>query len=333
DADGTAFVGIHLGVRRTSLAVADALGHVLAMRSLGAYRSEADRALRELPDIVVAVAGEAGVPRARIGAIGVAVPGLVDAVTASCVLAPNLGWREVPLGPRLTDAFGVPVAVRNSMQAGGTAEVRLGGHRAATSFAWVYVEDGIGAAVVADGRVLYGKHGYAGEIGHWRRGEEGSACACGRRGCLETVASGAAIEAAAKAALSGGAQAGATPPALDAQDVAEAARSGDPAAQRVLARAAEHLGVAVSNSIDLLDPDRVVLDGPVVRASDFFVEAVRATVARRAINAPTVPIVRSVVGGDVMLKGAVLLAMDAIGAAPYPEQERPSTGDWLSRGP
>jgi predicted NBD/HSP70 family sugar kinase len=304
------FIGIHLGVRQTFFALADALGHIRVTKSFAGYRADAARALRELPELVLDFVREANLPLARIAAIGIAVPGLVNRVTGTCIFAPNLAWNDVPLGASLTEALGVPIAVGNSMQAGGTAEVFLGGHDEARSLAWLYVEDGIGAALITDGRVLYGKHGYTGEIGHWKVVDEGLVCGCGRRGCLETVASGSAIEEAVRTALMDDGSISDRPAKLDAPFIAAAASNGHQGVQGILARAGEYLGVAISHLINFLDPEVVVLDGPIIRASDFLVHATRASVARHSVNPELAPIVASIVGGDVVLKGAVFLAME-----------------------
>jgi predicted NBD/HSP70 family sugar kinase len=196
------------------------------------------------------------------------------------------------------------------MHAGAIAEGRLGAARGVRSFAWVYVGSGIGAAIVVDGRVYYGKHGYSGELGHCTVMDNGATCACGRAGCLETVASGTAIEAAARASLGNGEATRAEKSReLDAHAVAVAAHGGNPEARRILARAGEYLGVGISYLLNLLNPEMVVLGGRVIQAGECFMQPVRASAGRHAMRAEGIPIVPSLVEGDVMLRGAVLLAM------------------------
>jgi N-acetylglucosamine repressor len=307
-----AFVGIHFGVRHTALAVADARGQIRAMRTFASLRGQAGRAVQALRPHVKEALQEAKLPRSRLAGMGVAVAGLVDHATGACVLAPNLQWYDVPLRETLARAFRVPVAVRNVMHAGAIAEGRLGAAQGVRSFAWVYVGSGIGAAIVVDGRVYYGKHGYSGELGHCTVMDNGAVCGCGRTGCLETVASGTAIEAAARASLAGGeaTRAGRPSRELDAHAVAVAARAGDPEARRILARAGDYLGMGISYLLNLLNPEMVVLGGRVIQAGESFMDPVRSSVTRHAMRAEGIPIVPSAVGGDVMLQGAVLLAME-----------------------
>jgi predicted NBD/HSP70 family sugar kinase len=255
---------------------------------------------------------EAKLPRSRLAGIGVAVAGLVDHATGTCVLAPNLQWYDVPIRRMLAREFRVPAAVRNVMHAGAIAEGRLGAARGVRSFAWVYVGSGIGAAIVVDGRVYYGKHGYSGELGHCTVMDNGEVCGCGRTGCLETVASGTAIEAAARASMGAahGLRASRPTRELDAHAVAVAARAGDEQARRILARAGDYLGMGISYLLNLLNPEMVVLGGRVIQAGESLMEPVRASVGRHAMRAEGIPIVASAVEGDVMLHGAVLLAME-----------------------
>ncbi len=330
-----AFVGVHFGVRHTALAVADARGQIRSMKTSGSLRGQPDRAVQALRPMVKEALRDAKLPRSRLAGIGVAVAGLVDHSTGACVLAPNLQWYDVPLRETLTREFQVPVAVRNVMHAGAIAEGRLGAAQGVRSFAWVYVGSGIGAAIVVDGRVYYGKQGYSGELGHCTVMDNGEVCGCGRTGCLETVASGTAIEAAARAALGEGPQsAGATRAGrgdreLDAHAVAVAARGGDPQARRILARAGDYLGMGISYLLNLLNPEMVVLGGRVIQAGESLMHPVRSSVARHAMRPEGIPILPSTVDGDVMLHGAVLLAMeggqvdDAVTAA----------GRWPGRDP
>jgi N-acetylglucosamine repressor len=304
-----AFVGIHFGVRHTSLAVADARGQIRATRVVDSFCGQFGRAIRLVPPLVKQALREAKLSRSRLEGVGVAIPGLVDQTTGTCVLAPNLRWYDVPVRAQLAEKLGAPTSVRNIAQAAAIAEGRFGAARGKRSFIWVYVGSGVGAAIVVDGRVVYGKNGYSGELGHCAVLDNGAQCACGGIGCLETVASGSAIEAAARASLARPMRTGRAGTRVEAHDVALAARSGDPEARRILARAGEYLGMGISYLLNLLNPEMVVLGGRVIQAGEHLLDPVRASVARHAMHSVGIPIVPSTVGDDIMLRGAVLLAM------------------------
>ena len=306
----SAFVGIHFGVRHTSLAVADARGRIRATRVVESFAGQFDRALRVLPPLVEGALSEAKLPRSRLAGVGVAIPGLIDQATGTCVIAPNLRFYDVPVRAKLAKKLRAPTAVRNITHAAAIAECRLGAARGLHSFVWVYVGSGIGAAIVVDGRVVYGKHGFSGELGHCVVLDNGSQCGCGGIGCLETVASGKAIEAAARSSTNGSMRASRQPKKLDAHEIAVAARSGDPESRRILARAGEYLGMGISYLLNLLNPEMVVLGGRVIQAGECLLEPIRASVARHAMRSEGIPIVPSTVGDDIMLRGAVLLALE-----------------------
>ncbi len=305
-----AFVGVHFGVRHTAVAVADARGQIRASRNVDSFRGQFDRAMRAVPALVKQALREARLTRARLEGVGVAIPGLVDQTTGTCILAPNLRWYDAPVQARLARKLGAPTAVRNIAQAAAIAEGRLGAARGKRSFIWVYVGSGVGAAIVVDGRVVYGKYGYSGELGHCAVLDNGTQCACGGIGCLETVASGTAIEAAARASLAGPMRTARGSGKIGAHDVALAARAGDPEARRILARAGEYLGMGISYLLNLLNPEMVVLGGRVIQAGEHLLDPVRASVARHAMRSEGIPIVPSTVGDDIMLRGAVLLAKE-----------------------
>jgi predicted NBD/HSP70 family sugar kinase len=240
------------------------------------------------------------------------VPGLVDQESGVCMLAPNLGWRDFPLREALAQDLGVPVVVNNITQAAAVAEGRLGAARGARSFVWVYVGSGVGSGIVIDGRVFYGQRGFSGEIGHCPVVDDGPVCACGRRGCLETVASSMALTRAADVAIEAGQSTllASMPRPLDASAIAAAARDGDAVAQQILAQAGEHLGRGISYLLNVLNPEMIVLGGSVAQAGEDLFREVRASVARHALVPRGVAIVPSALGDRAELTGAVLLAME-----------------------
>ncbi|MGH3323914.1 MAG: ROK family protein, partial [Streptomyces sp.] len=127
-------------------------------------------------------------------AAGVAVPGIVDADTGTAVYAANLGWRDVPLRALLAERLGgIPIAVEHDVRTGGLAEGRIGAGAGVDRFLFVPLGTGIAGAIGIDGRIEPGAHGSAGEIGHVVIRPDGPECGCGQRGCLETLASAAAV--------------------------------------------------------------------------------------------------------------------------------------------
>jgi glucokinase len=158
------------------------------------------------------------------------------------------GWRDVPLAAEIRRATGLPCVIENDVNAAAVHECALRGHHGSMLF--VAVGTGIGGALTVDGRVWRGASGVAGEIGNMVIERDGALCWCGRRGCLNTVASGSAIENAA----------GIAPGTL-----AERWQAGDPAALRAVDEGARALAVALGNAVNLLNPSVIVLGGGVAQ--------------------------------------------------------------------
>jgi N-acetylglucosamine repressor len=313
-----AVVGVHFGVHHTHVALADALGNVISRVAeptlLGSPRRSARQVARMVRSLVAGSAGEVGALRS----IGVSVPGLVDPVTGHCRLAPNLGWRDVPVRDIIGDLLDIPVVVSNITAAAATAEGRLGAARSASSYAWVYAGTGVGAGIVSNGELLTGMHGFSGEIGHCPVPGNDEPCNCGNRGCLETVAGAGGVERAAEAAVRRREPTALRRHrnALDAAAVAECAAGGDAVSRRILGDAGEQLGRGIAYLLNLFGPEMVVVGGPLAAAREHYLAPAQVVAARHTLAAQSAPIVASTLGAQVTLLGAVQLALDA-GAPPY----------------
>lgn len=248
--------------------------------------------------------------RYRPVAVGVAIPGIVDERAGRSVLAANLGWQRLAVRDRLAEELGVPVALAHDVRAGGLAEARLGAGRGCGTFLFVPVGTGVAAAMVVDGRPLPGGHAKAGELGHLPvELAAGEPCGCGGRGCLETIASAAAI------ARRYTRRTGRT--GTDAKGVAARARTGDFAAVTVWREAVEALAEGLAATVTLLDPARIVIGGGLAEAGEHHLAPLRSALAAR-LTFQTVPeIVPAQLGPLAGCHGAALLARElAEGAQP-----------------
>lgn len=238
-------------------------------------------------------------------AAGVAVPGIVDAEKGIAVYAANLGWRDVPLRALLGERLGsVPVALGHDVRTGGLAEGRIGAGRGADRFLFVPLGTGIAGAIGIAGTIEAGAHGYAGEIGHIVVRPDGPDCGCGQRGCLETLASAAAVTR-AWAAASGD-------PGADAADCAKAVESGDPAAVRVWQDAVDALAAGLVTALTLLDPGTLIIGGGLAEAGETLFTPLRAAVEERVTFQKLPHIVPAALGDTAGCLGAGLLAWDLL---------------------
>lgn len=202
------------------------------------------------------------IERERLAGIGLAIPGLVDAQSGICVRSTVLGWRNVPIGEMVAQAIGLPTFVENDANAVALGEHLFGSLRGSDACAMISVGDGIGCGLIVNGELHRGARGGAGEIAHATIELNGLPCKCGKRGCLDTLASAKSIANFARDVD--------LPGSLAALD--EAANDGKQDAIDILHRAGSALGLAVSQIVQTLDPERIVialsdgpLDGPYVR--------------------------------------------------------------------
>lgn len=231
---------------------------------------------------------------------GVAVAGIVDEATGLVVLAANLNWRDVPLGDRLSGGLHLPVALGQDARCAGRAEAALGVAAGEAEALFVAAGTGIGACRLAGGEVRAGAHGRAGELGHVVVEPGGAPCGCGGSGCLETVASAAAI------ARRYGERTGRA--VTGAEEVVARMAEGDREAGAVLDEAMEALATALRSWQAALDTSLVVLGGGLFRGGPELVERLRsATDGRWGVCLPP-RLERSSLGVEAGMLGAGLLA-------------------------
>ena len=194
------------------------------------------------------------VPEAgRLRAVGLVVPGVVDAQHGIAVYATNLGWQDLPIRQMVAEAVDLPVILDHDVRAAGLAELELGAGRGMREMLFVALGTGIAAAVITRGQLSIGATGMAGELGHLPVFPDGEWCACGQRGCTETYASGAAISRrySAISGISG----------VPASDVMSRASAGDDLAQRIFSDAVTALGRALVNYVLIMDPELIIIGG------------------------------------------------------------------------
>jgi glucokinase len=314
-------LGIDLGNTKIAVGVVTADGNVLSrVREETADARQGDGIVAGLIRLGRAALAGASLSPDDLRGVGIALPGPADRERLAMRAAPHIPEIEgVPLGDRLAEAFGVPVAGDNDANAAALGEARFGAGRGAAVVAYFTISTGIGGGIVAGGRLFRGATGAAGEFGHQVLERDGDPCHCGGAGCLETIASGPAIAQRARRMLPPFRGSLLADPAWradrpwDAGLVAAAAREEDPLAVHLFDEVGEFLGLAVANVIDLFDPDCVVLGGGVMAAADLLLPAVQQAAAERAMPrlGREVRILPAALGPDVGVAGAAALAMEA----------------------
>lgn len=287
-------VGLDIGGTKISAGVVDGTGRILARSR---RPTVADDAAAIEADVVALVA-ELSVDF-PIEAVGVAAAGLVDADRSTVRFAPNIAWRDRPLGAHLSEALGLPVLVENDANAAGWAEHRFGAAKDASDMLMVTLGTGIGGAVVTGSTLVRGANGFASEIGHLRFVPDGLPCGCGRLGCWEQYASGTALARGARhaaatmpdraAALL--ARAGGDPGRITGEQVTALARGGDELALQLVGQLVGDLGLGIASLVAVLDPGVVVLGGGMATDGDFLLPLVDKVV-RAELVGPVPPVLR-----------------------------------------
>ncbi len=255
---------------------------------------------------------------ARVAAVGLGVPGLVNPRTGRVVISSDLPSvvRE-DLRASLSDAVGLPVTLDNDANAGAMGEYTAGAGRGSRNMFYVTIGTGIGGALILDGRLWRGASGFAGEFGHITIDPEGVECTCGNVGCLETVASAPNIVRRTHERLMRDSTSSLSRLGLNknftAADIAHEAKNGDDFAALMMARTGRSIGTAVAAVINLLNTERIVLGGGVMDAGNLILEPVIAEARRRSFqpNFESTQIVAATLGPDAVPIGAALLARDS----------------------
>ncbi len=266
----------------------------------------------------------AGVPWQKVRAMSVGAPGAVDPERGIVYKAPNLGWENVPLARRLGALLSLPVFVENDVNAGTIGEYVLGAGRGARDMVGLFIGTGIGGGLVIDGKLHGGLRGAAGEVGHIIVEKNGPRCGCGKKGCVEALASRTAMERDVRRAIRAGGKSVVLKlmkerkrPRMTSSIIAKALGKGDPVMLQVMKRAQYYLGILVANLVNTLDPEVIVIGGGIAeRLGEGYVAPIRATAREyylRQDGRERIKIVPGVLGDNAGAIGAAVLARRRLG--------------------
>ena len=305
------FIGINVTGSNIRAALVDEDGRLIERRD----------AVVSSQNIVPQLASITGDLRPALGivaAVGVAIPGLVNRQTDRVVDSrdlPSTMFEDLHDG--LQRATGLRVEIENDANAAAYGEFKVGAGRGSRNLFYMMIGNGIGGAIILDGKLWTGASGFAGEVGHITIDAEGLECICGNTGCLETVASAPSIVRRARERLYRDNTSSLSRLALNknfnAEDVAHEAREGDDFAAMMIERTGKYIGTGVASVINLLNIERIVLGGGVKDAGPLILNPIIQEVKRRAFQPcfEATSIVISELGLDAAPIGVALLARDA----------------------
>jgi glucokinase len=312
----THFVGVDIGGTKVAAGLVDADGKILSHERVSMVSNSSPQ--DGLNAVLSAIAKVIPNGTAEVGGIGICAPGPLDPKTGIILNPPNVPcWRDFPLAESVQKLHSVPVKVDNDANAAAVAETRWGAARGYKHVFYATIGTGIGTGIVFDGKIYHGRTGSAGEGGHVSIDYRGPICRCGKPGCIEILASGTAIAQRARDQIAAGHKsrmlelAGGEPGAITGEVIAKAYGDGDALAKEILSDAVEMLCVWLSNMIDLLDPDVIVIGGGAAALYQPFFDRIRSRVARLTVNPRSneVPILSARYGADAGIAGGAALCV------------------------
>lgn len=260
------FLGIDIGGTKRVVSVGDHTGEPLShirrpMENSGDWRADLECLIEDGRRLLADWEKRTGEGLTRVGA---SVPGPADAVRGILLNPPNLpSWHNAPIGSALREAFGVEVRIENDANAAALAEHTSGAGRGVKDMVYLTMSTGVGGGVIADGRLLTGAFGGAGEVGHLRVEFPGIACRCGLLGCLEAYVGGNAWRSRLRAIVPDGSRVlelvGGDRDAIRPEQLVAAARDGDAFALDEFDRWLEYLARGIVALVMILEPERIVL--------------------------------------------------------------------------
>jgi len=317
-------IGVDVGGTKISSALFTADGAMLSKRKVPIDRSGPNAPVAQIALAVAELAAEAGELEIAssghsVAAVGIVVPGVVFHGSGE-VWAPNIaGWDRFPLAARLEERTPLPVVLDSDRAAYVLGEQWCGVAKGFRDVVFVAFGTGIGAGILADGRLVRGSGDIAGAVG-WFALDPRFRPEYGERGCFECEASGSAVGLLAQRALEEGrpsaiaAIAASSGGEITAETVFQAAAGGDALAREILDHVAEAMAMGIANIVSILNPEIVVLGGGLFQSDLRLLEPVRQRVARWAqpLAAAAVRIEPSGLGEDAGLYGAAKLAWDSV---------------------
>lgn len=306
-------IGVDLGATKILTGIATPDGNILFKNKIPTLSSRgADDVLERLCKGVEAVIQQAGVDFSQVSGIAVATPGPLAYPEAIVRDSPNLMWDYVPIKEKLGRRLKRDIIVDKDTNMAVLGEYCFGQHKRYKQMLYITISTGLGGGIIIDGRLYRGANGGAGEFGHMVISPDGAQCGCGRRGCLEALASGTAMEREAAELILRGNGRGILACSVNGQigvkEIGIAARKGDPEAKDLINQAGQYLGTGIANLVNVFNPEIVVLGGGVAFGlSDLLIEPTTAFLYKNifSLHQEILKLEVSRLGEDIGLFGCV----------------------------
>lgn len=302
---GEVVLGVDIGGTKMTAALATQSGQIIKLVRVQTKREEgAEGGFKAVCGMIKELLEEANQRGLTVARIGVGFGGPVDFERGVVYLSHHVqGWENFPLKAELENRFGIPTSVDNDANAGTLGEWMFGAGKGIDDLLYVNIGTGIGGGIVSGGKLVRGWRNLAGEIGHVTVKPDGPVCTCGRKGCLEALASGSAIGREGTKRLGR---------PMKSEEVFQLAEQGNEVARQILAEAVDALAFVIGAAANLFNPRLVILGGGVGEAPEhLLVEPLKAKLPRYTLPqvAEGLEVVRAKLGYDAGIMGAIALAI------------------------
>lgn len=308
-------IGVDVGGTNIKLALVDNQGNIsfsdtIPTRAEMGYEYTVNAMIEAIRNII----NNSKISSGSVEGIGFGFPGQIDYTNGIVRHTTNIpGWDDIPLSKIIEKEFNIPTRIDNDVRCATIGEFYYGAGKGCQNLVCITVGTGIGGGIILNGKIIRGASNSAGEIGHMKLNmNDGPLCGCGDRGCFEAFVSGPSIVSMAQEYISGGKSTKyreLANPDITPYIVAQAANQGDAVAKRIFTIMGEYLGIGLANTVNLLNPEKIIIGGGVAEAGDVLFDPIRETINKRAlaISAEAVQIVPAQLGNTAGLIGASLL--------------------------
>ncbi|MGL4381635.1 MAG: sugar metabolism global transcriptional regulator Mlc [Vibrio sp.] len=307
---GWQFLSMRLGRGYLTIALHELGGEVLIDTKIDIHEIDQDdvlsRLLFEIEEFFQTYATQLD----RVTSIAITLPGLVNSEQGIVLQMPHYNVKDLALGPAIYKATGLPVFVANDTRAWALAEKLFGHAQDVDNSILISIHHGLGAGIVLDGRVLQGRHGNIGELGHIQIDPKGKQCHCGNYGCLETVASSQAIrDQVTTRIMEGEASCLAASEEISIEDICAAAAGGDSLAVDVIQQLGRYLGAAIAIVINLFNPEKILIGGVINQAKAILYPSIEQCIREQSLPVyhHDLPLVESRFYKQATMPGAALI--------------------------
>ena len=281
-------LGMDIGGTNTVFGVVDSRGNVLASDFVKTHQyTDVNDYVAAICEKIVPMIDKFG-GKNKIKGMGVGAPN-GNYYTGTIEFAPNLPWHGVlPLAAMFEEKLGIPTTLTNDANAAAIGEMTYGAARGLKDFIMITLGTGVGSGIVVNGQLVYGHDGFAGELGHVIVKEDGRACGCGRKGCLETYCSATGVARTARELLIARSEPSLlrNNPAeeIQSKDVYDAAVKGDKLAQDIFEFTGKVLGEALANFVAFSSPEAIILFGGLAKSGDYIMKPMKKALEDNVLN-------------------------------------------------